>query len=97
MIINETNNKIQFEELFGSKARVKIIKILAINEELNISLIIRKTRLNYKIVSKHLNLLKSLNIVEEKRFGRIKIFRYKIENFKALILKRFIETWEETY
>ena len=95
MIINETNKKIQFEELLGSKARVKIIKILAINEELNISLIIKKTRLNYNNVSKHLNLLKSLNLVEEKKFGRIKIFRYKIENFKARILKKFIETWEE--
>ena len=89
------NEKIMFEELLGSKARVKIIKLLAINEELNISSIIKKTRLNYNNVSKHLHYLKSLNIVDEKKFGRIKIFRYKIENYKARILKKFIEMWEE--
>jgi len=92
MIISK--EKYLIEDLFGSKARVKILKTLAQNEELTISLIINKTRLNYSNVTKHLNHLKSLDLIQEKKFGRIKIFRYKIENIKARSLKKFIEIWE---
>ncbi|MFX1280906.1 MAG: winged helix-turn-helix domain-containing protein [Promethearchaeota archaeon] len=92
MMISE--NKFLIENLFGSKARVKIIKTLAQNEELTISLIINHTKLNYSNVIKHLNHLKNLNLIQEKNFGRIKIFRYKTENIKARSLKKFIEIWE---
>lgn len=92
MIISE--NKFLIEDLLGSKARVKILKTLAQNEELTISLIISQTKLNYSNVIKHLNHLKNLNLVQEKTFGRIKIFRYRIENTKARSLKKFIEIWE---
>ena len=58
MIINEESKKHLIEELLGSKARLKILKTLALNEELNISLIISKTKLNHANVLKHLNFLK---------------------------------------
>lgn len=92
MIISK--EKYLIEDLLGSKARVKILKTLAQNEELTISLIINNTRLNYSNVAKHLNHLKSLDLIQEKKFGRIKIYRYKIENIKARSLKKFIEIWE---
>ena len=94
MIINEQKEVNRIEDLLGSKARIKILKMLALNNELNISLIIAKTNLNHTIVLKHLNFLKQTNLVQEKKFGRIKIYRYKNENVKARYLKRFIEIWE---
>ena len=97
MIRNNLNNGHSIEELLGSKARIRILKILAKNNELNISLIINKTRLNHSNVLKHLEILKNLNIVQEKKFGRIKIYRYKEENIKARCLKKFIEIWEEDF
>ena len=87
-------NKNLIEDLLGSRARVKILKALALNEELTISLIIKKTKLNYSNVKKHLNHLKDLDLIQEKKFGRIKIFRYRIENIKARSLKKFIDIWE---
>ena len=87
-------NKHLVEEVLGSRARVKIIKTLAFDEELTISLLVRKTRLNYVIAMKHLKELESLNLISEKRFGRIRIYRYNIENPKARSLKKFIEIWE---
>ena len=93
MIISEKNDLV--ENVLGSKARVKILKTLAINEELTLSLIISKTRLNYVNVVKHLKHLAALNLIQEKKFGRIKIYRYKFENFKARSLKKFIEIWED--
>lgn len=94
MSMNEQLENNRIEELLGSKARIKILKILALNTELNISLIITKTNLNHKCVLRHLNFLKMLNLVQEKKFGRIKIYRYKNENIKARYLKKFIEIWE---
>jgi len=93
MIISEKNDLV--EDVLGSKARVKILKTLAINEELTLSLIISKTRLNYVSVVKHLKHLATLNLIQEKKFGRIKIYRYKFENYKARSLKKFIEIWED--
>ncbi|MHA2282953.1 MAG: ArsR/SmtB family transcription factor [Promethearchaeota archaeon] len=87
-------NKYLIEDLLGSKARVKILKALALNEELTISLIINTTKLNYSNVKKHLNHLKDLDLIQEKKFGRIKIFRYKTENIKARSFKKFIDIWE---
>ncbi|KKN32891.1 hypothetical protein LCGC14_0809170 [marine sediment metagenome] len=94
MIVKTTQRKYLVEDLLGSRARVKILKSLAINEELTISLIIKKTKLNYVSVSKHLDYLKIYDLVQEKKFGRIKIFRFKLENIKARSLKKFIEIWE---
>ena len=50
--------------------------------------------LNYTIVKKHLEILKSSNLVQEKIFGRIKIYRYRMENIRAKSLKRLIDIWE---
>ncbi|MFW9879560.1 MAG: winged helix-turn-helix domain-containing protein [Candidatus Thorarchaeota archaeon] len=97
MIVNNIEKKTLIEDLLGSRARVKILKTLARFEELTISLIIKKTRLNYSCVSKHLNFLNKNNLVQEKKFGRIKIFRYKSENLKARSLKNFIEIWETDF
>jgi len=94
LIAINNNNKFLIEDLLGSRARVKILKTLAINEELTISLIIKKTKLNYVNVSKHLDYLKVFNLVQEKNFGRIRIFRFKIENIKARSFKNFLEIWE---
>jgi DNA-binding transcriptional ArsR family regulator len=90
----ESEQKPLIEDLLGSKAKVKILKALAQNGELTISLIIKTTKLNYSNVKKHLDHLKELNLVQEKNFGRIKIFRYRIENVKARSLKKFIDIWE---
>ncbi len=90
----KSENKFLIEDLLGSKARVKILKALALNEELTISLIINATKLNYSNVRKHLNHLKELDLIQEKNFGRIKIFRYRIENIKARSFKKFIDIWE---
>lgn len=97
MINTKLEKKDLIEDLLGSRARVKILKTLARDDELTISLIIRKTRLNYSCVLKHLTFLKLHNLIQEKKFGRIKIFRYKSENMKARSFRNFLEIWEGNY
>ncbi len=87
-------NEYTIENLFFSRARVKIIKTLALNDELNISKIIKNTRLNHSNVVNHLNFLKKIDFIQEKNFGRIKIYRYKEENLKARCVKKLIELIE---
>ncbi|MFX1237599.1 MAG: winged helix-turn-helix domain-containing protein [Promethearchaeota archaeon] len=82
------------ENILGSKARIKILKILAFHIELSITSIISKTKLNHTIVLKHLDILKNNDLIQEKNYGRIRIFRYKTENIRARSLKKFIEIWE---
>ena len=82
------------EDLLGSKARVKILKALALHEELTISLLIQKTKLNHALVSKHLRNLIDADLVQEKKFGLIKIYRYKIENVIARSFQTFLKIWE---
>ncbi len=94
--MNFLNNlsDIPIEEILSSKGRTKIIKILALDGETNITNIVEKTKLNHTSVISHLDILVDLGLVQEKKYGRIRIFRYKSEFLRANALKKFIEFWE---
>lgn len=74
------------EEIFSSKGRVKILKILSEREELNISAIAKKAGLNHSTTNFHLKKLCEIGIIEEKKFGKIRIFRLKKEDPKGLAI-----------
>ena len=93
-MVKDREENYNVENLLGSRARVKILKLLAKNKELSISQIIKQTKLNHKSVKSHLSYLESFNLIQEKVFGRIKIYRYKFENIRAKSLGKFIEIWE---
>jgi DNA-binding transcriptional ArsR family regulator len=97
-IIEQISNShtIPVEILFSSRGRIKIIRLLAECGELNISEIARRTQLNHSTTRRHLSFLEHAKLVQEKTFGRIKIYRYKVENLRALALRRFIELWEKS-
>lgn len=88
-------NPLSIEEVFSSKGRVKILKILADIGELNISEIARRAGLNYATTNRHLQVLESNGLVRHKKFGRIRIFRFEEENSKAKMIKKLIEAWEQ--
>ena len=87
--------KVNIEDILSSKGRVKIIKILAEKGELNISEIAKIARINHNTCAFHLKILKEYDIVQEKIFGRIKIYRFKIENGKIRALKNLFELWND--
>ena len=84
------------EEIFSSKGRVKILRILSEIGELNISEIARRAGLNYATTNQHLQVLEKNKLVCHKTFGRIRIFRYNEENPRARMISQLIEFWEET-
>lgn len=83
------------EEIFSSKGRVKILKSLAERGEMNISEITRKAHLNHTTTSAHLRRLCDLGIVEEKKFGRIRIFRFKKEDPRAWAVQTLFESFKK--
>ena len=90
-----SKNANSLENLLGSKCRVKIMCLLAKHNELNISAIVKKAGLNNKLARQHLNVLKKMDMIQEKNFGKIRIYRYKKENVKAKAFASLIDVWGE--
>jgi len=88
-----TNNA--FEELFSSKGRVKVLKELLSEGEMNLTHLIKATGLNYVTTVKHLNYLINAGIIEEIRIGRVKIYRPNWMNPKVRLLEEMIRDLSE--
>jgi predicted transcriptional regulator len=83
------------EDVFSSRGRVRILRILSEIGELNISEIARRARLNYTTTNEHLQLLESAGLIMHKSFGRIRIYRYNENNAKARAIRDLMELWEQ--
>ena len=83
------------EDVFSSRGRVRILRLLSEIEELNISEIARRAGLNYTTTNEHLRILEEASIVRHKSFGRIRIYRFNDQDLKARAIKDLMELWEE--
>ena len=83
------------EDIFSSKGRVKILRLLVEIGELNISEIARRAGLNYATANQHLGMLENAGLILHKSFGRIRIYRLNEGNTHAKAVKTLIEGWEQ--
>jgi len=83
----------EIEELLSSRGRVKILRILAEEKETNITQITKKSMLNHSAAVSHLNKLVKAGLASEKRFGKIRIFKFQDENPVAQKVVELLETW----
>ena len=92
---DQTNKSktLSLELVFSSRGRAKILDLLVKNNEMNISEIIRRTSLNHSSATRHLKSLGDLGFIQEKIFGRIKIYRFRSEDINARALKNLINLW----
>lgn len=81
-------------DILGSTGKARILKLLADVQELNITAIARKTKLNHGRLSQHLQELKELGVIAEKRYGRIKIYKINELYEWNIKLKKFLKDWE---
>ncbi len=84
---------VSVEDIFSSKGRVKVLKLLAERGEMNISDITRRSNLNHTTTAMHLKRLCELGVVEEKNFGRIRIFRFRREDQRAWAIQSLFESF----
>ena len=76
------------EEILGSKGRIRVLEVLTESGELNISEVSRRTGLNYTSVERHLMKLKEMGLLNEKRYGKIRIFEIKNRYTQGKNLRR---------
>jgi DNA-binding transcriptional ArsR family regulator len=83
------------EDIFSSKGRVKILRLLVEIGELNISEIARRAGLNYATANQHLGILEKAGLIYHKSFGRIRIYRLNENSPYTRAVKTLIEGWEQ--
>ncbi len=86
---------LKLEETLSSRGRIRVFKVLSEFGELNVSDIARKTGLNYTATNVHLKALESMGLVREKRFGKIRIYRFNGDDPRAKALRELITFWEK--
>ncbi|WXG43124.1 MAG: ArsR family transcriptional regulator [Promethearchaeati archaeon SRVP18_Atabeyarchaeia-1] len=84
---------VPIEEILSSKGRIKIMRMLLRRGELNISEIVKLTKLNHNSVVQHLELLKRAGFVDEKNFGRIRIYSVRNESLLVKAMRSFVSLW----
>jgi DNA-binding transcriptional ArsR family regulator len=85
----------QVEEVFSSKPRMKILKLVARLGALNVSDIARRINLNYATTNGHLKLLEAEGILQQRVYGRIRMYKFNEGSAKARAVQSLIEVWEQ--
>lgn len=83
------------EQVFSSKPRMKILKLIARLGTLNVSDIARRIGLNYSTTNEHLKLLEAEGVLRQTTYGRIRMYRFNETSPKAKAVQNLIETWEQ--
>jgi predicted transcriptional regulator len=83
------------EDVFSSKLRVKILRILWQLSEANVSEIARRLGVNHKATVTHLKFLEDKGILQHKVFGRIRLYRFNEHSSRSMAIQNFFQVWEK--
>ncbi len=83
------------EDVFSSKTRMKILKLIYALGSLNVSDIARRIKINYATTIQHLKVLEDEGVLTKHVYGRIQMYRFK-EGPKARAIFALIDVWEES-
>jgi predicted transcriptional regulator len=86
----------ELEEVLSSKSRMKILKLIYQLGQLNVSDVARRLKLNFVSTSKHLKLLESEGILQERTYGRVRMYRFNEGSAKAKALQNLLDVWEKS-
>jgi DNA-binding transcriptional ArsR family regulator len=84
----------ELEEVFSSKPRVKILRLIYQLGQLNISDVARRIKMNYTATAAHLKLLTAEGILAERVYGRVHMYRFS-DSERAKAVAALIEVWEK--
>lgn len=82
------------KEIFGSKGRIRALRVLAEAGELSISEISGKTGLNNHLIRQYMAVVIKAGIVKEKKFGKLRIYEFVKDSPRSQMLKRLFDAWE---
>ncbi len=84
------------ERVFSSIGRVRILSLLSEVEELHLTEIAKRTEQSYSSTERHLDELSEAGIVEERDYGRIRVFKLNRANGHAKLLQELVLKWNQT-
>ena len=82
-----------FEDVFCSKTRMKLLKLLFRLGQLNTSDLARRLGANYETTLRHLFLLEHEGLIEQRVSGRIRYFRFA-NSAKAQATMKLLGEWD---
>lgn len=85
----------ELEEVFSSKLRIKILKLIYQLGSLNVSDIARRLNSNFTATSENLKILEAEGILHELVYGRVRMYRFNESSAKAKAVQKLIEAWEQ--
>lgn len=65
---------LDLERLLASRGKVRILRLLLREGQANITRIVRETGLNHELAERHLADLVNMGLVQERRYGRMRMF-----------------------
>jgi predicted transcriptional regulator len=85
----------ELEEVFSSKSRMKILKLIYQLGQLNVSDVARRLNLNFTSTSEHLKVLEAEGLLQERTYGRVRMYRFNEGSAKAKAVQTLIDAWEQ--
>ncbi len=83
----------KLDKVLSSGGRIRILGLLSQVEELHLTEIAKRTEQSYSATQRHLKDLAKASLVEERDYGRVRIFRLKLDDPRARMLKELILKW----
>ena len=83
----------ELSEVLSSKGRIRILELLSEAMELNVTEIAKRVGLNYSTTNNHLKELEGAGLLAQKRFGRIRIYRFCESSPYAAAIRKLIQSW----
>jgi predicted transcriptional regulator len=86
----------ELEEVFSSKLRMKILKLIYNLGSLNVSDVARRLNTNFASTAEHLKVLEAEGILQVLVYGRVRMYRFNEGSPKAKAVQNLIEAWEQS-
>jgi DNA-binding transcriptional ArsR family regulator len=86
----------ELEEVFSSKPRMKILKLIYQLGSLNVSDVARRIKMNYAATNQHLKVLESAGILQVHAYGRVHMYRFNVDSARAKAVQNLIDVWEQS-
>ena len=86
---------VDLEDVFSSKPRVKILKMIYTLGSLNVSDIALRLKMNYASTAEHLRILEAESILIVHTYGRVRMYRFNESSPRAKAVANLIEVWEQ--
>jgi DNA-binding transcriptional ArsR family regulator len=85
------------ERVLSSSGRIRILTLLTGIEELHLTEIAKRTEQSYSAAERHLEDLSKAGIVEERDYGRVRMFKLNLTNDHAKLLQDLILKWNQNH